>query len=245
MYPNQEECWQIISTFFQEKGLVRQQLDSFDEFVQNTMQEIVDENASLVLSTPSQHTGAENDVTKQYIIQFGQVYLSRPNTKESDGSYLYTFPNEARLRNLTYTAPLFVDMKKEVREMRADGEWVVVESDSEWKKVLVASIPIMLRSEYCSLKIDKMDDAAMVAAGECPLDQGGYFIINGSEKVCSKNFNLQVLIAQERMSTNQVYVFQKHNSTYTFSAEIRSQPERGSKMPSQVFIKMLKKKAGV
>lgn len=76
----------------------------------------------------------------------------------------------------------------------------------------------------------------MTAAGECPLDQGGYFIINGSEKV---------LIAQERMSTNQVYVFQKHNATYTFSAEIRSQPERGSKLASPVFIKILKKKAGV
>jgi DNA-directed RNA polymerase II subunit RPB2 len=81
-----------------------------------------------------------------------------------------------------------------------------------------------------------MDDEAMTAAGECPLDQGGYFIINGSEKV---------LIAQERMSTNQVYVFQKHNATYTFSAEIRSQPERGSKLASPVFIKILKKKAGV
>lgn len=59
----QEDCWAIITSFFEEKGLVRQQLDSFDEFIQNTMQEIVDENQNLVLQTTAQHSGQENDVT--------------------------------------------------------------------------------------------------------------------------------------------------------------------------------------
>jgi DNA-directed RNA polymerase II subunit RPB2 len=49
----------VIQSFFDEKGLVRQQLDSFDEFVQNTMQELVDENSNLVL----QHVGGDGDVT--------------------------------------------------------------------------------------------------------------------------------------------------------------------------------------
>ena len=59
----QEDCWQVISSYFEEKGLVRQQLDSFDEFIQNTMQEIVDENSQLVLQTNSQHTGLDDDLT--------------------------------------------------------------------------------------------------------------------------------------------------------------------------------------
>lgn len=63
---SQEDSWNIITAFFGEKGLVRQQLDSYDEFVQNTMQEIVDENASLLLQTNSQHSGGENDVTVKY-----------------------------------------------------------------------------------------------------------------------------------------------------------------------------------
>ncbi|OAC98964.1 hypothetical protein MUCCIDRAFT_149592 [Mucor lusitanicus CBS 277.49] len=58
-YYRQEDCWTVISSFFEEKGLVRQQLDSFDEFVQNTMQELVDENSNLVL----QHVGGDGDVT--------------------------------------------------------------------------------------------------------------------------------------------------------------------------------------
>jgi DNA-directed RNA polymerase beta subunit len=54
---SQEDCWTVISAFFEEKGLVRQQLDSFDEFIQNTMQELVDERAKLIL----QHSGTSSD----------------------------------------------------------------------------------------------------------------------------------------------------------------------------------------
>ncbi len=64
----QEDCWQVIAAFFDEKGLVRQQLDSFDEFIQNTMQELVDENAQLVLQTTTQHSGQSDDVTVSQIM---------------------------------------------------------------------------------------------------------------------------------------------------------------------------------
>lgn len=63
----QEDCWNVISSFFDEKGLVRQQLDSFDEFVQNTMQELVDENAELILDQQDQHTGSDKDATVRMI----------------------------------------------------------------------------------------------------------------------------------------------------------------------------------
>lgn len=118
----QEDCWHIISSFFDSKGLVRQQLDSFDEFVQNTMQELVDENADLILDQADQHTGHESDVTRRYEIKFGQIYLSRPTVTEADGSVVPIFPQEARLRNLTYSAPLYVEMKKRVLTGREDPD---------------------------------------------------------------------------------------------------------------------------
>jgi DNA-directed RNA polymerase II subunit RPB2 len=59
----QEDCWVVISSFFEDKGLVRQQLDSFDEFVKNTIQEIVDETEALVLERTAQETGDDEDVT--------------------------------------------------------------------------------------------------------------------------------------------------------------------------------------
>jgi len=116
----QEDCWTVISSFFEQKGLVRQQLDSFDEFVQNTMQELVDENADLILDQADQHTGHDTDMTRRYEIKFGQIYLSRPTVTETDGSVVPVFPQEARLRNLTYSAPLYIEMKKNVMVGRED-----------------------------------------------------------------------------------------------------------------------------
>jgi DNA-directed RNA polymerase II subunit RPB2 len=118
----QEDCWTVISSFFEQKGLVRQQLDSFDEFVQNTMQELVDESSELLLDQPDQHTGHDTDVTRRYEIKFGQIYLSRPTVTEADGSVVPVFPQEARLRNLTYSAPLYIEMSKKVMIGREDPE---------------------------------------------------------------------------------------------------------------------------
>jgi DNA-directed RNA polymerase II subunit RPB2 len=110
----QEDCWTVISSFFDQKGLVRQQLDSFDEFVQNTMQELIDENAELILDQADQHTGHDADTTRRYEIHFGQIYLCRPTVTEADGAVVPVFPQEARLRNLTYSAPLYIEMTKRV-----------------------------------------------------------------------------------------------------------------------------------
>lgn len=89
----------------------------------------------------------------------------------------------------------------------------------------------MLKSTYCTL--NQLPHEQLIQLGECPYDQGGYFIINGSEKV---------LIAQERMATNHVYVFYKPPpSAYSHSAEIRSQDDANSKVASALFLKMMAK----
>ena len=64
----QEDAWAVISAYFEEKGLVRQQLDSFDEFIQNTMQEIVDESADIEIRPESQHNpGRQSDFLEVWI----------------------------------------------------------------------------------------------------------------------------------------------------------------------------------
>lgn len=232
----QEDCWTIITAFFAEKGLVRQQLDSFDEFVQNTMQELVDENRHLILDQADQHTGHEFDTTRRYEITFGQIYLSRPTVTEADGSVVPIFPQEARLRNLTYSAPLYIEMSKRVLVGREDPNKPYGEmdwspegpQDESMTKVWIGKVPIMLRSNFCILS--GLNDPDLYDLNECPYDQGGYFIINGSEKV---------LIAQERMAGNHVYVFAKAQpSPINFLAEIRSAPEKGGKTVSTFQVKM-------
>ncbi|KDE07885.1 DNA-directed RNA polymerase II subunit RPB2 [Microbotryum lychnidis-dioicae p1A1 Lamole] len=238
----QEDCWAVIASYFADKTLVSQQIDSFDEFVNNTMQELVDEGASLILDQNMQHTGKAGDVTKRYELNFGQIYLSKPTMTEADGTVSPMFPNEARLRNLTYSAPLYIDMKKRV--MVQDGEeidsktgelqWREEKDDvdsGEDEKIYIGKVPIMLRSGFCIL--NGLAERDVLELNECPYDKGGYFIINGSEKV---------LIAQERMATNRVYVFAKSQpSPVTFLAEIRSAVEKGGKTISSMQVKMMRR----
>jgi DNA-directed RNA polymerase II subunit RPB2 len=225
----QEDAWAVISAYFEEKGLVRQQLDSFDEFIQNTMQEIVDESSDIEIRPESQHNPGRNaeigDVT--YKINFGQIYLSKPMMTEADGETATLWPKAARLRNLTYSAPLYVDVTKFVTRKTEEGE---EETDQEdLSKVYIGKVPIMLRSRYCTLF--ENSDKDLTELGECPYDQGGYFIINGSEKV---------LIAQEKMSTNHVYVFKKRQpNKYCYVAEVRSMAESQNRPPSGMFVRML------
>jgi DNA-directed RNA polymerase II subunit RPB2 len=68
---------------------------------------------------------------------------------------------------------------------------------------------------------------------DCQYDQGGYFIINGSEKV---------IVAQERMANNQVMVFyRKQPSKLSWTAEVRSQAD-SSNRPPQLLVMCLKDK---
>jgi len=98
--------WAVIASYFATKTLVSQQIDSFNEFVNSTMQELVDEGGALILDQNMQHTGKAGDVTKRYELNFGQIYLSKPTMTEADGTVAPMFPNEARLRNLTWVPSL-------------------------------------------------------------------------------------------------------------------------------------------
>ena len=235
---SQEDAWAVISAYFEEKGLVRQQLDSFDEFIQNTMQELIDDSRSIRITPEAQYNPGQkaNKVSDTiYQIQFGQIYLSKPTMTESDGSTSVMFPHEARLRNLTYAAPLYVDVTCE----KYQAGTVPIEEQDPYErehtpKEFIGSVPIMLRSQYCVLT--NKTDKELTELNECVYDQGGYFIINGSEKV---------LIAQERMSNNHVYCFKKSSvSKYSWVCETRSHVEHGVRPTSTMYVQMYTKSGG-
>jgi len=218
----QEACWVVISSYFDEKGLVRQQLDSFDEFIQMPVQRIVEDSSVIELQAEAQHQTGEIETPPKYVIKFEQIYLSRPTHWEKDGAPSPMMPNVARLRNLTYSAPLYVDIIKTVYK---DSEEAI---ETQHQKTFIGKIPIMLRSTYCLL--NGLTDRDLTELNECPLDPGGYFIINGSEKV---------LIAQEKMATNTVYVFSMKDSKYAYKAECRSCIEHSSRPTSTIWVNML------
>lgn len=258
-----EDCWTVISSFFEAKGLVSQQLDSFDEFVQTTMQELVEENSQLTLDQNNPPSNNDNPIAlRRYEIKFGTIMLSRPAMTEGDGSTQVMLPQEARLRNLTYSSPLYIEMNKSTQvaverpvplneldeeqeaELARGGEhptrlvWEYEDGNPNTDKgapapeqVYIGKLPMMLKSEFCILK--DLDEDELYAWNECPYDQGGYFIINGSEKV---------LIAQERSAANIVQVFKKPpNNAVSYMAEIRSALEKGSRLISSLQIKLFDK----
>jgi DNA-directed RNA polymerase II subunit RPB2 len=261
-----EDCWTVVSSFFDTKGLVSQQLDSFDEFVSSTMQELIAENSLITLdqNLPQSEDDPDSPVLRRYEIKFGSVLLSRPSMTEGDGGALQLYPQEARLRNLTYSSPMFVEMtmKKSLayerpimeptdEEVAASGQDDIIQKPTgntylDWEEenfmseedrkpvnVFIGKLPIMVKSRYCLLK--DLPDEDLYAEAECPYDQGGYFVINGSEKV---------LIAQERSAANIVQVFKKSQSNTPYVAEIRSAVEKGSRLISSMQIKLYEKGEG-
>lgn len=103
-----------------------------------------------------------------------------------------------------------------------------IEHDYLHENVFLCLVPIMVRTKTC--RLFGIDDRDLTQVGECVFDQGGYFIINGSEKV---------IIAQERMSNNHVYVFKKQQpSKYEWVCETRSHVWKGSRPTSTMFLQM-------
>ncbi|KAL0215715.1 hypothetical protein P9112_007899 [Eukaryota sp. TZLM1-RC] len=222
--------WIIIRSYFTEHGLVKQQIESFNNFMDFDINEVIKEEEKIVVEPKAQHRpGEENFTPPRYEFRFGESFLEKtPMYKDAEGLESVLFPAEARLRNLTYATNLYIDVHK--HEFNFDGyhngqpQWN--EHVETFHKVPVASIPVMLRSKYCTLA--DTDDYLFVRGGECQFDQGGYFIIKGGEKV---------VIAQERMAANKVFVYDKSNQpSVSHYAEIRSISENVVRPPSMLSV---------
>jgi len=227
----QEDAWNVIDRYFEEKGLVRQQIDSFDEFITNTIQELIDDSGEIILKPEKQYMSSEDMESHGHQIKFGQVYVSKPYVFEADGEKRELYPQEARLRNLTYHSEIFVDITVNQYELNADGhfDWRNDEplNSKSLNMIKLGFIPIMLRCRYCIL--NSRMDRDLTKVGECVFDQGGYFVINGSEKV---------MIAQERLSNNHVYVFKKTAHKYEWVCETRSHITTGARPASSLNLHM-------
>ncbi|KAK1753932.1 hypothetical protein QBC47DRAFT_385223 [Echria macrotheca] len=257
-----EDTWEVISAYFDKKGLVSQQIDSFNEFTETTINSLISEYANLTLDHPNPGDDMGRDIAlRRYEIHFGETMISRPAITEATGETVSLLPYECRDRNLTYSAPMYCKITKRARvaineeiplneltdeqqeHMARTGEhpttirWEdedsglpeeLAKDDKMRDRIFLGKIPIMVKSSICHLSDE--DDEALFVLNECPYDQGGYFIINGSEKV---------LIAQERSAANIVQVFKKPpGGSVSYQAEIRSALEKGSRLISSLQMKL-------
>lgn len=222
--------WDIIASFFRSKGLVHQQVDSFNHFLAR-IPVMVRGLAEVVPRLDDQHDPARPfDAEREQVrVSMTDVRIGVP-THENDlfsgGRGPPMFPNECRLRDMTYSAHSEVTVL-----MRAYTDPEKPPTMQRSFSVPLGRIPIMLKSMRCNLA--GKDEDELPRLNECPHDQGGYFVINGTEKV---------LIAQERQAANHIYTYAK--SKELFVSEIKSMIEGSMTKPRTLQIKISSSRKG-
>ena len=169
-----DKRWPVIQNILITQGIAKQHLNSFDEFLENGLQEIINEVKQIEIEIAEY----------PYTIKLDKIKFQEPRMMELDGSITHTTPAESRLRNVSYVAPL--QMEASAIE---DGKTL------ESKPIHIGDIPVMVKSNACILR--SFTNQKLIDHGEDPEDPGGYFIINGSERV---------IVGLEDLSYNKIIV---------------------------------------
>ncbi len=160
----------LIKKYLEQHSLVESNIVSFNNFIEKRMQQIVDEHVMNL---------QDDDIE----IKLGKVRVERPNIFEADGSSKLITPTEARLRDLTYSAPIFIELS------------VKQGSQFETHEVEIGRIPIIVKSKVCNLY--GLNKEELEKEYNDSLDPGGYFIINGNERV---------MVMTEDLAENQPFI---------------------------------------
>jgi DNA-directed RNA polymerase subunit B len=153
----------LIGRHFADNSVVKSNIESFNYFVEHELQKIVDENRKIepTIIPPN---------VESFEIRLDKIEVRAPTITEADGSVRNIYPVEARLRKLSYAAPVFIEVSAHINGVQR-----------ETFTTQIGSLPIMLKSKKCHLSA--MPREQLIENGEDPDDPGGYFIINGTERV--------------------------------------------------------------
>jgi DNA-directed RNA polymerase subunit B len=160
----------LVKEFLKNHSLVESNIKSFNNFIESRMQEIVTELSDALPN-------------EDFEIKLGKIRVGKPNVIESDGSSRPITPAEVRLRKLTYSAPIWMEMS------------INYAGQVETEEVQLGRIPVMVKSAVCNLK--GMSEEDLIKNYIDPKDHGGYFLINGNERV---------MVMAEDLASNQTFV---------------------------------------
>jgi len=213
----------IIDKLFDDNPsiLINHHLDSFNEFFRDGIKRIFKEkNPIRIMKEQDRDTGRFHLRCNIFLAgkEGDKLYYGKPIIFDEQREH-FMYPNEARLRNMTYGITIHYDVLLEFYITSPDGEYPVEPTYvTTLPKIFLGRFPIMLGSELCILK--NLVPDMRYELGECKNEYGGYFIIDGKEKV---------IVSQEKFADNMLYVRDKVNEIYSHSADIRSVSEDASK----------------
>ena len=250
---NETIPWNIIDKFFKDNPnlLVAHQLDSYNEFISNGISQIFKEHNPIVFQKEkNQQTDAYKHVSRLYLggkngdkIYYGKPVIYDETVSTSRVHYMY--PNEARLRNMTYGVTIHYDVEVEFdnivyeeergQEEKGEGEGTRGSATKEktviitLPQILLGKFPIMVHSNLCILSGLPKD--VIYNLGEDKNDHGGYFIIDGKEKI---------IVSQEIFADNMLYIqTRSEDDKYSHSVEIRTVSEDTSKPERKLRVYMV------
>jgi DNA-directed RNA polymerase beta subunit len=180
--------------FTREKGMVRFQIDSYNDFISRRIPKVLSEIGVVKPEVPE---------LGEFKIKLGEFKIGEPSVKEADGSVRGILPLEARARNLTYSAPMFIEMTPILNNIESDT--IVVN---------FGDMPVMLKSRICPLAT--MSRQELIENGEDPDDPGGYFIINGTERI---------LVLVEEIASNRIITAKVSSGNVAEIARIHSEKD--------------------
>lgn len=184
----------LLEAFANERGFVKFQIDSYNDFITRRIPKILNEIGVIKPEIPE---------LGDFKIKLGEFKIGEPSVKEADGSVRNILPTEARIRNLTYSAPMFVDMTPVLNN---------IESDTI--TVNFGDLPVMVKSKICPLSV--MSKKELIEIGEDEDDLGGYFIINGTERI---------LVLVEEIAPNRIITTKVNSGNVAEVARIHSEKD--------------------
>ncbi|MBI4739383.1 DNA-directed RNA polymerase subunit B'' [Candidatus Woesearchaeota archaeon] len=184
----------LVEKFFEGTSFVDSDIQSFNNFIDVEIQKIVDAN-KVIEPTIIPHN------VDEFKIKFDKIWVTKPEITEADGSKRKVFPIEARLRKISYAAPIFIEVSAHINGVQRESF-----------TTQIGNLPIMLKSKYCHLH--KLSPEELVKHGEDPYDLGGYFIINGTEKV---------LISVEDLAANKLLIGRETTGVSEYSGRLFSE----------------------
>jgi DNA-directed RNA polymerase beta subunit len=209
--------WQLIHNYFARGGgqdsaspLVQHQIESYNEFLDKKLSQIIQGFNPIQIC----HNYKESikDFTYKIYLTLNNPSLSKPILQSQDGSQQLMTPHLARMNSLTYAVNLYVDINILIETINEDN--ITERQETKVPNVIIGKIPVMVRSKACVLNM-MPGLAEQEGKHECRYDPGGYFIVNGNEKV---------VISQDRISENKTLVF-SNAANDGMTAEIRSVPD--------------------
>ena len=251
---NETIPWNIIDKLFNDNPnlLVAHQIDSYNEFMINGIRQIFKEHNPIVFQKEKdEKTDTFRNVSRFYLggKNGDKIYYGKPVIYDETGTTSrvhYMYPNEARLRNMTYGVTIHYDVEVEFDNITGDleeegrggqqesSEKVVsrektVTATITLPQILLGKFPIMVHSNLCILTGLPKD--VIYNLGEDKSDHGGYFIIDGKEKI---------LVSQEIFADNMLYVQTRSpDDKYSHSVEIRTVSEDTSKPERKLRVYMV------